>query len=385
MTRLSWVTAALCAAGAVAYAESQADIASKLNDEGKDAMYAQNFAQASAKFREAVARVPEPKYFFNLCTSLFQEGKFDEAVTACNAVGNNKPAPDLQAKTDKLVGRIKEEAKNQGLELHAAGGGGGATDVPPVDTNGQPIQPPVDGNGQPQPLVGNQPTATVTPTVGRAPTQGVFMAVKPDHHYTWSMGADILGGGGQIGQSGVYGKAFGGIRLKGDFVLNSPLRIGAQGYIQFSQFTAGANELANETTVASLSVIDVGLAAYKHFCAAGIESLCLTPLLGVQVALMAPSLDPGSTDGEGTTFYNYTAAGARAELNAEFAFGRRQEHVIGAMVGINAYTKVLSGPSYDTTGAMVGLDTGGAAFYIGLGYAYRFNTPLGGAAFVTLE
>jgi hypothetical protein len=59
--------------------------------------------------------------------------------------------------------------------------------------------------------------------------------------------------------------------------------------------------------------------------------------------------------------------------------------VLGAMVGINAYSKVLSGPSYDSDGAMVGLDAGGAAFYIGLGYAYRFNTPLGGAAFITLE
>ena len=367
MTRLSWVTAALCAAGAAAYAESQADIASKLNDEGKDAMYAQNFGQASSKFREAVARVPEPKYFFNLCTSLFQEGKFDEALTACNAVGNNKPIPELQAKTDKLVGRIKEEAKAQGLELHPAGGGGGNPDLG--------NNPPPDGNNPPP--NGNPPPAA--PTVGRAPTQGVFMATRPDHHYTWSLGADILGGGGKIGQTDAYGKTFAGLRLKGDYVLNGPMRIGAQGYLQFSQFGSQSD------TLGTLSVIDVGVAAYKHFCAAGIESLCLTPLVGVQVALMAPSHDPGATDGAGTTFYNYSAVGARAELNAEFAFGLRQEHVIGAMVGINAYTKVLSGPAYDTDGMGVGLDTGGAAFYLGVGYAYRFNTPFGAAAFVSLE
>ena len=376
MIRLSWVTAALCAAGAAAYAESQADIAAKLNDEGKDAMYAQNFGQASSKFREAVARVPEPKYFFNLCTSLFQEGKFDEALTACNAVGNNKPIPELQAKTDKLVGRIKDEAKTQGLELHAAGGGGVPdpnNGNPPPDGNGNP---PPDGNGNPPPNNG-QPTAQ--PTVGRAPTQGVFMATKPDHHYTWSLGADILGGGGKIGQTDAYGKAFAGFRLKGDYVLNGPMRIGAQGYLQFSQF-GSQSDLRG-----TLSVIDVGVAAYKHFCAAAVESLCLTPLVGVQVALMAPSHDPGATDGAGTTFYNYSAVGARAELNAEFAFGNRQEHVIGAMVGINAYTKVLSGPAYDTDGMGVGLDTGGAAFYLGVGYAYRFNTPFGAAAFVSLE
>jgi len=377
MTRFSWVTAALCVAGATAYAESQADIASKLNDEGKDAMYAQNFAQASAKFREAVARVPEPKYFFNLCTSLFQEGKFDEAITACNAVGNNKPIPELQAKTDKLVGRIKDEAKTQGLELHPAGGGGGNPDTgnnPPPDGNGNP---PPDGNGNPPPNNG-QP-----PTVGRAPTQGVFMATKPDNHYTWSLGVDLLGGGGKIGQADYYGSVFGGVRIKADYVLSSLNRIGAQGYIQFSQFGSGSQ--AGTANLGTLAVIDTGVAAYKHLCMAGIESLCLTPLLGLQVAAMAPSHDPGSTDGAGTTFYNYVALGARAELNAEFAFGLRQEHVIGAMVGINAYTKVLSGPSYDPEGMGVGLDAGGAALYVGVGYAYRFNTPLGGAAFVSLE
>jgi len=109
------------------------------------------------------------------------------------------------------------------------------------------------------------------------------MAVKPDHHYTWSLGADVLGGGGKIGQDNAYGKAFAGFRLKGDYVLNSANRIGAQGYLQFSQFGSQTDMLG------SLSVIDFGVAAYKHFCAAGIESLCLTPLIGVQVAAMAPS------------------------------------------------------------------------------------------------
>lgn len=375
MTRLSWVSVALMATAATAYAESQADIASKLNDEGKDAMYAQNYGQASAKFREAVARVPEPKYFFNLCTSLFQEGKFDEAVTACNAVGNNKPTADLQAKTDKLIGRIKDEAKTQGLELHPAGGGGGDTNVPPSPDGTPPPPTPTNPDGTTAPL----PPPPADAAVGKAPEQALYMAVKPEHHYTWSLGADILGGGGKIGADNAYGKTFVGVRLKGDYVLNSAQRIGVQGYLQFSQFGSNTDAYGN------LQIIDIGVAAYKHFCAPGVPYLCLTPLIGIQASLFAPSHDPNSTDGEGTTFYNYSAFGARAELNAEFAFGRRQENVIGVMVGLNAYTKVLAGPSGDTDGMAVGLDSGGAAFYIGLGYAYRFNTPLGGAAFVTLE
>jgi hypothetical protein len=34
---------------------------------------------------------------------------------------------------------------------------------------------------------------------------------------------------------------------------------------------------------------------------------------------------------------------------------------------------------------MIGLDRGGAYAYLGFGYTYRFDTPLGAAPFVTLE
>jgi len=35
--------------------------------------------------------------------------------------------------------------------------------------------------------------------------------------------------------------------------------------------------------------------------------------------------------------------------------------------------------------AEVGLNQGGATGYLGLGYTYRFNTPLGSSPFVILE
>jgi tetratricopeptide (TPR) repeat protein len=95
----------------------QAAIAAKLSDEGVQLMYAKKYSEASAKFREAVARVPEPKYFFNLCTSLFQEGKFSEALTSCSAVEKNNPTPALQAKTNKMIERIQAEAKKQGISV----------------------------------------------------------------------------------------------------------------------------------------------------------------------------------------------------------------------------------------------------------------------------
>src|SRR5580704_2282171 len=140
---------ALCCAvtAKVAVAESQADIASRENDEGKELMYGGKYADASAKFRDAVARVPEPKYFFNLCTSLFQEGKFGEALTACNSAGKANQDDKLKDKIDKLALRIHDEAKAQGLDLQPVGGGGGDPNVPPSDPNagnaGNP-NPPAD-------------------------------------------------------------------------------------------------------------------------------------------------------------------------------------------------------------------------------------------------
>ncbi|HWU88350.1 MAG TPA: hypothetical protein VN253_13785, partial [Kofleriaceae bacterium] len=96
----------------------------------------------------------------------------------------------------------------------------------------------------------------------------------------------------------------------------------------------------------------------------------------------------GANDGAGSQVFNYAALGGRLELGAQYAFGTRYEHVLGVMIGVNAYSKVFSGPT-DTTDmltiAQAGLDRGGAAAYLGLGYTYRFRTPLGSSPFVTLE
>ncbi len=104
-----------------AAAETQAVLAAGFNDEGVKAMYDGRYAIATEHFRNAVARVPEPKYFFNLCTSLFQEGKLVEAKTACTAVDVNRPAPELSEKAHALIARIDAEASAQGVPLEAQG------------------------------------------------------------------------------------------------------------------------------------------------------------------------------------------------------------------------------------------------------------------------
>jgi tetratricopeptide (TPR) repeat protein len=95
----------------------QAQLADTLNQEGVTAMNIKQYAVASTKFRDAVARDPDPKYFYNLCTSLYFEGKFGEALTACNVALRYDVPADLKAKTEKQIALIKDEAKRQNIDL----------------------------------------------------------------------------------------------------------------------------------------------------------------------------------------------------------------------------------------------------------------------------
>ena len=138
--------------------------------------------------------------------------------------------------------------------------------------------------------------------------------------------------------------------------------------------------------VATLDIFDIGLAAYKHFCLRGTPRLCLTPLLGVQLALMSPA--NATRQRPGSQVFNYAAVGARGELDAVATRSARATSTsCRSMVGVNVYSPgVLRADRMPARPRRtLGLDTGGAAGYVGLGYTYRFNTPFGRAPFVTLE
>ena len=96
---------------------SQAELAARLNEQGRAAITAGDFDRAASKFREAVARVPEPKYFFNLCIALFQRGSYDEALTACNAVAPSGAIEPLLGKADDMIARIRYEAHRQNVPV----------------------------------------------------------------------------------------------------------------------------------------------------------------------------------------------------------------------------------------------------------------------------
>jgi tetratricopeptide (TPR) repeat protein len=342
----------------------QQELAAQLNEEGKQLIYKGQYHEASEKFRQAVARSPEAKYFYNLCASLAQEGELAEAHTACVAVGNNNPTPELATKAQNLTQRIEADAKTRGIALQPAGD----PNVPPEGT------PPDPNNPNPTtPANPTNPTPVGAPAA--APAQNLFVGTSSDNKYTWTLGLDLYGGAGKIGSDDAYGTASGGLRIKIDYLLNRARRIGAQGYFQYTHF--GQGEMQG-STVSTLDVMDFGIAAYKDFCVK--ERLCLRPLAGAQLAFMSPN----DSDGDGQQTFDYAALGARLELGAHFAFGGRLQHVFGVAVGTNAYTRVLS-ESMDGSAESVHLEKGGAAGYFALGYTYRFDTPLGSSPFVTLE
>ena len=90
---------------------TQAAIAERDEREGVKLAGDGDFAGASAKFRDAVARVPEPRYFVRLCESLFHEGRYAEALTACQAPDHDATGAAMRAEIDDLVKRIKDAAQ----------------------------------------------------------------------------------------------------------------------------------------------------------------------------------------------------------------------------------------------------------------------------------
>jgi len=349
----------------VAYAEdppTQPQLAEQFNDEGKELMRDSKYPEAAAKFRQAIARDSEARYFMNLCAALLSDGKLDEALATCHSAEINRPSDAQRDKIAKLIEKIKSDAKAANVELHDTGGGGGSDTQDPTRTTNTP--------------------PNYAPTVIAPTQQNLVVAEPPGNRYTWTLGFDFFGGAGRIGRADFYGTAFVGGRIKADVLVNPALRIGMEGYLQGSHLGAGSND---SPFVNSLDVFDIGVAGYKHFCPGATPRFCVTPLLGVHLSLMSPA---GEMDETGSQVFNYAGVGGRGEVSMDFAFGRRYEHVLSVMVGANVYSKSLTGPSADSgslTIAEAGLDQGGAAGYLGLGYTYRFNTPLGAVPFVVLE
>ena len=105
-----------CTALSAAAPPSKGIRASNLNDEGKGLLLAGKYLAATAKFREAFTLVTNPKYLFNLATSLYQEGKFQEALTALDTMAKFEVADRQLELAGKLRVKIVDECKVQGLD-----------------------------------------------------------------------------------------------------------------------------------------------------------------------------------------------------------------------------------------------------------------------------
>ena len=91
-------------------------------------------------------------------------------------------------------------------------------------------------------------------------------------------------------------------------------------------------------------------------------------------------MQPESTGSE----VRFASLGIRLEGAVSYSLGKKFEHVINVTPGLSFYMPSV-GSYEDMDPVDFGLDKGSSAFYFGLGYTHRFDTPFGQAPFITLE
>jgi tetratricopeptide (TPR) repeat protein len=88
-----------------------------VNEEGVDLMFAGEYPLASDRFRAAADRDPQARYYFNLCSSLYQQGVFGAALQACKVVATLHPSAQLTTKSERTIKRIVDDATAQHVDL----------------------------------------------------------------------------------------------------------------------------------------------------------------------------------------------------------------------------------------------------------------------------
>jgi hypothetical protein len=389
------VTAALASS---AHAQSPQKRADSLNDEGKQLLFAQppNYQGASEKFRQAIVLSSEGRFYFNLCLAEYSMGDFGNALMACQAVGGQAaPADDkIMKNAGDLLVKIKEQMRQQGMNPDAvntppSGGnntppdGGnntppnGGNNTPPDGGNNTPPNggnntPPDGGNNMTPPNGGNGTAMLPPPGPSQfrgAPPPSLFANKPPEHDYTYTIGAALVGGSGSFGSQNAYGSSVTGVRVLGDLLFNAPKKVGGEAWIDFLE--VGAQD-PSVSTNGSLSIFDAGVGLYKHFCGG---RLCFTPMAGVQIAGYLPEAAGNSS--------SYVGLGGRVQGAIGYALGPRYEHYLTFNVGIDFDSKPLGSDAVDAS--TYGLDRGAVALLFSFGYQYRFNTPFGQTPFFQLE
>jgi len=375
MTRLGAfvATCALVLLGVarLAHADPRAD---QLAKEASDAMFLDppRYDVAIDKYRQAIVLSPEGRFYLNLCVAYYQIGEFGLALQSCDAVktaGADATTMENTAKvTAKVEGKIRELGKDPNDIRNPPPPdttGGGTTGTGGTGTGGGGGGDVTGGGGA---AGGTGPVDTSQ--FRGAPQPSLYTAKPPTHDYTWSVGGELYGFGGQVGAADYYGSSGAGLRLHADYIVVPQRRIGVSGFLGFNGVGADENAASGE----NLTIIDIGAAAFAHLGCSG--RFCFTPLAG----LMISGMQPEST-GEQVAF---TALGIRLEGGLSYALGTKFEHVVTAALGANIYSKSFG--DYDgMTADYYGLDTPGRTIYFGVGYTHRFDTPFGQAPFITIR
>ena len=223
-------------------------------------MYADKYGEAAKKFREAVARVPEAKYFFNLCTSRLQEGKFDEALTACNAVEQEQPDAGAEDEdpTSWSSGSTKRR-RSRTSQLHAGRRRRRRARTPAIrrPTRDRPNDPP-----QPPPT-----DATRRRSVAPLGTEPRAWRAAPEHATrgrSASTCSAAAAGSARPTATARHGRR---LRLKARHHGRPGGADRREAYFQFTHIGQGATRLAlgRDASTSSTSASR----CYKHFCLGG--------------------------------------------------------------------------------------------------------------------
>jgi hypothetical protein len=84
---------------------NNAERAAKLNEEGKELIFSNQYAASAAKFKQAIVLDPSPQYYFNYATALYQQGKCGEAIRALDHILKSGADDALKGKAAKLKER----------------------------------------------------------------------------------------------------------------------------------------------------------------------------------------------------------------------------------------------------------------------------------------
>lgn len=91
--------------------ESHRPEAEASNDQGKEKLYAADYAGALAAFEKANSLVPDAKYQFSICIVYGVQDQWDTAVAACQKARGMNPPPALAAKIDRRIELLQHREK----------------------------------------------------------------------------------------------------------------------------------------------------------------------------------------------------------------------------------------------------------------------------------